>query len=62
MIDDRWPEILRPHLGQANDEAAALALHAFRGDRATVRRGDAPGDSQAQPDPRVAELAGCLAR
>ena len=45
---------------QANNEAATPAWHAFRGDRAAVRRRNSPRDSQAQPDPRVAELAGRL--
>ena len=45
---------------QADHEAAAPARLALRGDRAAVRRGDAPGDGQAQPDPRAAEPAGRL--
>ena len=52
--------VRRRRLGQANNEAAAAVRHVFRGDRTAVRRGDAPGDSQAQPDTRVAELAGRL--
>ncbi len=60
VFHERRANVRRQRLGQPNDEATAPASHTIHGYRAAVRHGNAPGDSQAQPDPRVTELAGRL--